>query len=427
MAYIFSLIAICCFLIAPGIALAESRENIPDAPRVIAIEIDGEINAGAVEFVKRALKKGESENADLFLVKLDTPGGLLKATRDISRLLLDSPIKTAAFVHKKGGGAFSAGAYILLSAEISASHPEASIGAAEPRLLGTENVGKTDEKITEASASWIKRLAETRGKNIDVAEKFVRENLVLSGREALEKNIIDAVAEDTVDLLVKIGLEGAHVTTVEPTLLEKLLSFLSIPQIVPLLLTIGALGLVFTFRTGEVEIGAFAALALFLGLWGMGAISVSGLGAAFLVIGISFLIAELFVPEFGVFGIMGIVSFIAGIIFFGQEPLASPIFKSAITYFSIGLGLGIAAFFVIVGRLTAKTLRLKPASGLEALVGREGVVLNELSPYGRIKIETQNWRAKNMNDATISSGEKVEVTGFEGNTLFVRKKVESNE
>jgi membrane protein implicated in regulation of membrane protease activity len=101
-------------------------------------------------------------------------------------------------------------------------------------------------------------------------------------------------------------------------------------------------------------------------------------------------------------------------------------FQNAITYFAIGLGIGFAVFFVIVGRLTAKSLAAKPMSGLEALVGQEGVVLNELAPYGRIKIDTQNWRAKNISDEAVPTGGKVEITGFSGNTLFVRKKVEHN-
>jgi membrane-bound serine protease (ClpP class) len=409
-------------LVAPGIAFAGPRADIP---QVIAIEVDSEIHAGAFEFVKRALRQAERENADLFLIKLDTPGGLLKATQDISRLLLDSPLKTAVFVHKKGGWAFSAGTYILLSAEISASHPQASIGAAQPRLMGLEDVGQVDEKIVEASASWMRQLAETRGKNIEVAEKFVRENLTLGGEAALENNVIDAVAENMPDLLGQIGFEGANVTLVEKTFLENFLSFLSIPQIVPLLLAIGTLGLIFAFRTGEMVIGAVAAPALFFGLWGIGVLSVSALGVALLVLGAAFLIAELFFPGIGIFGVLGVISLTAGIIFFGHEPLASPMFQNAITYFAIGLGIGFAVFFVIVGRLTAKSLAAKPMSGLEALVGQEGVVLNELAPYGRIKIDTQNWRAKNISDEVVPVGDKVEITGFSGNTLFVRKKVEN--
>ncbi|MCG2691658.1 hypothetical protein L6272_02390, partial [Microgenomates group bacterium] len=118
---------------------------------VIAVEIDGDIQAGVVQFIGRALQKAEREKADLFLIQLNTPGGLLKATEQISRLLLDSPVKTAVYVHKKGGWAFSAGVYILLSADIAAAQPESSIGAAQPRLWGLEGIEKNDEKVTEAS------------------------------------------------------------------------------------------------------------------------------------------------------------------------------------------------------------------------------------------------------------------------------------
>ncbi|MBU3965484.1 nodulation protein NfeD [Patescibacteria group bacterium] len=413
-------------LLTANIVLAQIPEeasrlsSLPNEPAlVVAIEIDGDIRAGTVEFIKRALAKAERENADLFLIRLDTPGGLLKATQDISRLILDSPVKTAVFVHKRGGWAFSAGAYLLLSAQIAAAHPESSVGAAEPRLLGLEHTEKGDTKITEASVSWIKRLAEIRGKNAEVAEKFVRENLVVSGKEALERRIVDFVALDTADLLKQLGMADARVVNVEQSFFETLLSFFSIPQVVPLLLTIGALGLIFAFRTGGFEIGVVAAFALLMGLWGIGAISVSHLGIALFALGIALLTAEFFAPEFGVFGIMGAISLVCGIIFFGYEPLSSPVFLNAATYFAIGIVIGLIIFFVVVGRLTVKTMRSKPKSGLEALVGREGIVLEELSPYGRISVDAQTWRARSVTGETVYSRAKVEITGFSGNTLLV--------
>lgn len=389
---------------------------------VIAVEIDGDIQAGVVQFIGRALQKAEREKADLFLIQLNTPGGLLKATEQISRLLLDSPVKTAVYVHKKGGWAFSAGVYILLSADIAAAQPESSIGAAQPRLLGLEGIEKNDEKVTEASVSWIKRLAETGGRNVEIAQDFVRDNKVLSGKEAREQKAIDRTAASLDDLLAQIGMANPHIEKVEQTVFEKLLSFFSTPQIVPVLLTIGVLGLMFAFRTGEPATGVFAALALLLGLWGSGAISVSALGTAFLVLGIAFLIAEFFAPGFGVFGVMGAIFLGAGMIFFGQEPLASPVLTNALTYLAVGFGVGLAVLFVILGRLVAKSLRSKPKTGLEALIGSNGTVLEELSPYGRIIVGAEEWRAKSATGKTLPSGIKVEIAGFSGNTLLVKKK-----
>jgi len=139
--------------------------------KVLIINIEGEIRAGTVQFVKRALTKAQAGDFGLFLIQLNTPGGLLKATEEISRLLLDSKIQTAVFVHKSGGWAFSAGTFILLSAEIAVSHPNASIGAAQPRALGIGEIAEPDEKIIKASSIWIKSLAEARGRNPEVAEK----------------------------------------------------------------------------------------------------------------------------------------------------------------------------------------------------------------------------------------------------------------
>jgi len=403
-------------------------EDPQGLPRVLVIDIEGEIRAGTTQFIKRSLKEADANGFNLVVIQLNTPGGLLKATEEITRLLLDSKIKIAVFVHKSGGWAFSAGTFILLSAEIAVSHPNASIGAAQPRALGIGEAIEPDEKIIEASSRWIKSLAEARERNAEVAEKFVRENLTLSGKEAYEQNIINFTAVSLDELLSKVGLQGAVLEEVKPNLLEQILSFLSISFLIPLLLGIGSLGLFFVFRTGEVEIGIFAIAALLLGLWGMGAINLSVLGATLLFFGIVLIILEIFVmPGFGVFGIAGTITFLFGILTFAQEPFLPSVFTNAAFWFVMGVALAVSVFFIVLGRLSLKTLRVKARAGPEALIGETAVVTETLRPYGKVKINREDWAAKNISDKEIvETGKKVEIVKIQGNTIIVKRSKDTN-
>lgn len=396
-------------------------DEVTGPPRVLVIDVEGEIRAGTTQFVKRSLRKAEVGGFNLLLIRINTPGGLLKATEEISRLLLDSNVKTVVFVHKSGGWAFSAGTFILLSAEVSASHPNASIGAAQPRVLGMGDAAEPDEKIIGASSVWIKSLAEVRGHDPVVAEKFVRENLTLSGQEAYEKNVVNFIASSTDELLGKLGLENAIIEEVSPNLLERVLSFLSISYLVPLLLGIGSLGLFFVFRTGEFEVGIFAVIALLLGLWGMGAINLSVMGSVFLILGIILILVEVFVaPGLGIFGITGTFAFLFGVLTFAEEPFLPGVLTQPTFWLAAGAALAVSVFFIILSRLLIKTLRSKAKAGSDALMGDTAVVTEKLSPYGRVEINNESWVAKEISGkGVIRVKEKVRVVKIQGNTLIV--------
>lgn len=404
-------------------AKAELPAGAQDLPRVMVVTVEEEIKAGTVQFIKRALGKAERDDFDLFVMQLNTPGGLLRATEEITRLLLDSEMSTAVFVHKSGGWAFSAGTFILLSAEIAASHPTASIGAAQPRVLGMGEMAEPDQKIIESSSRWMKSLAEARGRNTEAAEKFVRENLTISGQEAYELNIIDFTAVSLGDLIDQIGLQNAVVQKAQPNMMEQILSFLSISYLVPLLLGIGTLGLFFVFRTGEAEIGVLAVIALLLGLWGMGAINLSAMGAALLLLGITLIAVELFAaPGFGIFGLAGTAAFLFGIFTFAQEPFLPTVLVEPGFWLAIGMALGVALFFIIFSRLALKTLKAKAKFGPEALVGETAFVIEPLNPYGKVKLDREIWTAKNISgQEAIEAGAKVEVVKVEGNVIMAKR------
>lgn len=403
----------------PLFAIGEEHK---ETPLVIVAEIENEIKAGTLQYLKRVIKTAELEKAEYIIIKLDTPGGLLKATRDIVDLILETPIKTIVFVNKEGGWAYSAGVFILLAANYAIVHPEASIGAAQPRIMAGEII-EPDQKIIEGMASWIRSLAEIHQRSPEIAEKFVRENLTLTGKEAKEKGIIDETAKNLEELFLKGNISEPRIKEIKPNFVEKLFDFLSHPYLISLFLTIGGLAIIMAVRAGEFELtGVIGIIALLIGLWGMGIITFSFLGIGLLLVGIFLLIMEIFVePGFGVFGILGTGIIALGIFTFEAEPFFAPGFFDTMTMIVIGAAIAICALFVIIGRGVAKTFRAKPKTGSESLIGFNAEVVKELNPRGQIKIKQEIWSAKSMNGEMISVGEKVKIIKIEGNTIFVRE------
>jgi len=299
-------------------------------------------------------------------------------------LFLATPVKTVVFVYKEGGWAYSAGTFILLAADFAIVHPEASIGAAEPRTMAGE-VREADPKVVEGMASWIKSLAERNQRNSEIAEKFVRENLTLTGKEAKEAGIINETARNLDELFLKLEISEPKIIKIQPTPIERFFDF------------------------------------LLIGLWGMGIIQFSIFGILLILLGLFLLIMEVFQPGFGIFGGLGIVSLILGIFTFEAEPFLSPQIFEAMTMIVFGALLAICILFVIIGRGVVKSLREKPKAGPEALISEVALVRITLDPAGRVEVKGEIWLAQSLDGKTILKGTKVEIVKVEGNTLYVKE------
>jgi membrane-bound serine protease (ClpP class) len=386
-------------------------------------EVEGEIKAGTLQYLKKVVKEAEKAQASYILIKLDTPGGLVKATKDIVDLILGTKVKTIIFVHKKGGWAYSAGTFILMAADFAIVHPEASIGAAQPREMGIDQVKEPDPKIIEGMASWMKGLTQTKQRNSEVAEKFVRENLTLTGSEAKELGVIDETAKDLEELFFKLQILQPKIIEIKQTSIEKFFDLLSHPYLISLFLTLGTLGLVFAFRTGEFEsLGILGLILFFIGLWGIGIINFNILGLIFLILGITLLLLEVFQPGLGIFGFLGIISLLFGIFTFQAEPFLNPQVLRGLKMLVLGMTLGLGFLFIVIGKLVVKALKTRPQTGPESLIGLEAEVIKELNPFGRVKVDDQTWQAKSLSHERIAERSKVKVVKVEGNTLFVEKK-----
>lgn len=395
--------------------------SLAENQNVYLAEIDGEIKAGTFQYLKKVIKLAEKEKANYLLIKLDTPGGLLKSTKDIVDLILATPVKTIVFVYKEGGWAYSAGTFILMAADFAIVHPEASIGAAEPRTIISEKM-EADPKVTEGMASWMKSLAEKNQRNLEVAEKFVRENLTLTGKEAKELGVIDETARNLEEIFLKLEILEPEIKKIFPTPIERFFDLLSHPYLISLFLTLGGLGLIFAFRTGEFELaGILGLIFLLIGLWGIGIIQFSVFAIALILLGISLLIVEIFQPGFGIFGGLGIISLILGIFTFEAEPFFSPRIFEAMTMVVLGAVISIAILFVIIGRGVVKSLKEKPKTGPETLIDKIGEVIKTLDPAGQVELKGEIWLARSIDGEKIPKGVKIKIIKVEGNTLFVEK------
>ncbi len=394
-----------------SISLVILLASIATGELVHVAEIDGTINAGVAQYIKRVIGDAEDEGADLVVIKLDTPGGMIEATREIVREILDSKVNIAVYVHKEGGWAFSAGTYILMASDIAAVHPMASIGSAQPI--------PADNKSINAMASYMVTLAETNNRNSSIARAFVAENLDLTGKEALKKGVIEYAPENLEQLLSELNLSHAQIKEVRPSFQEGLFSMISHPQIVSLLFLIGFLGIIYVIKTGELELSLIPAIALLLGLWGLGTIKFSPLGIVLILIGIALLFIEFSQPGISIFGVSGSISIVLGILTIDAEPFFTP--SSDITFFVMGISIAIIVFFIIVAKKVAGSIRERIKTGAEALIGEKGMVVEELRPRGLIKLHGELWTAISSDKERIEVGKEVKVVRLEGNLLYVIK------
>ena len=401
-----------------------SADNNQRQMQAAIVEVDEEITAGTAQFIARTLYQAEADGADIYVLLLNTPGGLIESTRTISKELQQSELQTVVFVNKPSGWAYSAGSYILLSADIAAAQPGASLGAAGP----VDAAGRSAEDKTEqAMRSWIRSLAEAGGRDPDLAEQLVADNLTLSGREAQERGLIDYTSEDLSGLFARLGYQEVQQISYERNNFERVMAFLSLPFLVPLFLTLGVIGLVFAFRSGEPEVtGIPGALFLLLGLWGSGSIELSVLGILLLLGGVLLLVWEFFLApgDFGLSGFFGVVVILVGVISFANEPLYPSYFSQLLFWLVLAVAAAVAVAMVVIGQLTARTFTQPVKVGPETLVGREAELLSASGSTGVVKLDGERWSARfqdGVENITPESESKVEIVKVEGNTLVVRR------
>jgi membrane-bound serine protease (ClpP class) len=427
-------VSVCLLLLAIGIsALAQSKSA--GVAHVDLIKIDGSINPAVDDFIRESIGRAKTNGARALIIQLDTPGGLVDSTRTIVKEMLAAPVPVIVYVAPGGARAGSAGVFITMAAHVAAMAPTTNIGAAHPVAGGGQEVkGVMGEKIENDIAAFSETIAQRRGRNAEWAIQAVRKSVSITEKEALKINVIDVVAKDIDDLLKqahgrKVDLDGRplvldfkdiRIDRYEMSLKQKLINALADPNIAYLLMMAGLLGLYMEFsHPGVFFPGVAGAICLILALTAFQVLPINYAGLGLIFLGIALLVGEAFAPSFGVLGIGGVISLGLGSFFLFDTEGSDLAVNRSIIFAAVGT---LGAFVLAVSYLVFRSQQSRPSLGMEGLVGEIGEVKSKLSPSGKIFVHGEHWNARA--DGDVEVGEKVEVIGYEGMNLKVRRSAE---
>ena len=419
------------FLIFSSIFIIQGKTQ--DKTPIFTIEVDGIINPPTAKFIIDSIDEAAKEGGQCLIIQLDTPGGLMESMRLIVKKILTSNIPVIVYVSPKGARAASAGVFITMAAHIAAMAPGTHIGAAHPVTLGAEGKeSKTmTDKIVNDTVSNIKSIAKTRGRNVDWAEKAVRKSVSVTEEEALKLNVVDLISSDLQDLLTKIDGRVVKIDGSSRTLLtkgmqprslqmswrDKLLDVISNPQIAYYLLMLGGMGIFFELSNpGAILPGVVGGIFLILAFYALHVLPVNYAGLALILFAIILFIAEIKVVSHGLLAVGGIISLLLGSLMLFQSPAE---------YMRISLSVIIpavlvtSAFFIFAATMAIRARLTKPTTGMEGLVGEEGIASTGISPEGKVSIHGEFWNV--VSDNNIEKGEKVQVIGVDNLKLKVKK------
>jgi membrane-bound serine protease (ClpP class) len=409
-----------------------SNAGAQGTPHVDVLTFDGAISTAAFDYFDRGIETAEQDGASCVIIQLNTPGGDAGATLKITQRFENARVPVVVFIWPRGSLAASAGTYITLAAHVAAMAPKTTIGAAAPVSgQGQELPETAKEKLVNTLAGQAKNFAQRRGEEAaEWAEKAVRESLVATEQEALEKGIIDLIAEDLDDLLaqldgreVMVGSQeftlhtrGATVTHIPMTFVEQLLSILINPNVAFILLTLGVNGLLFELSSpGGYVAGIVGSICLLLSLYSFQVLSVNYMGLALIALAFVLFVLDIKAPTHGVLTAGGIVTFALGALILFNSPYYA-VSRSLI--FSVALATG--AFFAFVMTKALRAQKWHVTTGREGLIGQIAEVRTDLTPEGTVFLRGEYWQAT-LEEGTAQKGEKVQVIDAEGFRLRVRK------
>lgn len=443
--------------------------------RAMQLTLDGSVNPAIAHFLVQNIEEAAEQDYQLIIIKMNTPGGLDLAMRDIIRAILSSPIPVATYVYPPGSRAASAGTYILYASHVSAMAPATNLGAATPVSIGgmpspdesqqpeqskppdnnqegsdtskdqakksptpssTSNKSAMEKKVINDAEAYLRSLADYHGRNIDWVRNAVREGESLSSSEALEIGVIDLIAENPQQLLTmidgksvrlpnrqaQIDTKGMTIEVIEIDWKTKLLSIISDPNIAYILLIIGIYGLIFEgYNPGTFIPGVIGAICLLLAFYALQIMPVNYVAAGLLVLGIALLVVEAFAPSFGILGVGGIIAFILGSFLLFNEPETGMAIAMPILIFVTIVSVILLSFVL---SLAIRARNRPVVSGKEEMLSEIGIVEHDFEDKGWIKIHGEIWKASS--DQPLKAGQQVKVVAVNDLDLVVAPITDGN-
>ena len=459
------------------LALACSTSARADGTAIL-LDLKGALGVATAEYIIGGIEGAEERNANLVIIRMDTPGGLMEPMRDIVQAILGSSVPVVTYVSPGGARADSAGTYILLASHIAAMAPTTHLGAATPvSLMGddakdepilpnplappgidseesasgdTEETddsendtgskpripgGAMDRKVMNDAIAYIRGLAEAHGRNADWAEDAVRNAATLTANQALEQNVIDLIAANQAELLAAvhgrevkvnndtytIAAESLTVETIEPGWRLRVLGAIATPEIAILLLMVGLYGLLFEgYNPGAIIPGVAGVICLLLAAYALQVLPVNYVGLALILVGLALITAEAFVPSFGALGIGGIAAIIFGSIMMFDSDI--PGFGISIAFV---LGMALIAGLLLLWLVTylVKARKQGAVSGRDRIIGAHGVAMEAFYGKGKVWLEGEAWSATTKQP--VEKDQTVIVNDLDGLVLRVEPLVES--
>jgi len=399
---------------------------------VFSINVDGTINPASAAFIKTAIDNAGKSNAQCLVIHLNTPGGLLKSTRDIVGNILESTVPVIVYVSPGGAHAGSAGVFITMAAHIAAMAPSTNIGAAHPVSMQGSVDSTMNDKTTNDAAAFIRSIAQKRNRDFAWAEEAVRKSVSITEDEALQKKVIDLIAQNDQDLfsqlegkVIKVSggnkilhTEGAKVQQIDMSFGEKLLDMISDPSIAYILMMLGFYGILFEFFTpGAIAPGVIGVICLILAFYSMSALPLNYAGLALIVFAIILFVLEVKITSHGVLGLGGAVALALGSLMLIRKDSALEFLgiSSAVIVVTTAIT---ALFFFLLITLVVKAQKAKPVTGREGMIGEEGEALAVLHPFGMVRVHGELWKAESVS-GSIEQGQRVKVTAIRDLTLQV--------
>ncbi len=425
-------------LILSASATAILPSNAEQPGKVMKLEVRGVIDPLVAQYVERGIRVANETQAQVVIIQLDTPGGLDTAMRKIVQAILNSDVPIVVFVSPSGSRAASAGVFITVAAHIAAMAPGTNIGAAHPVDMSQSEMSATmQDKVTNDAVAYIQAIAQQRGRNAEWVAQAVRQSAALTAQQALKEDVIDLVAADLPTLLrqldgQQIALNGESVVlrlespTVEPypmTWLEVIAHGVIDPNIAYILLTLGTLALIAElYNPGAILPGVSGVIALILAFVALGSLPVNWGGIALIVIALAFFVADIKVPGFAL-SVAGVISFVLGSLFlFSPFTPTTPSMPqlSVSPWLLVVMTAILVSFFGIAVTAGLRAQQRTALMGSHVLIGKIGIAQSDLTPQGVVQVQSETWTAI-ADDAPVSAGEMIEVTGTDGLRLRVRR------